>query len=92
MIALLEEERIRFIPRDANPPPVASHSPIEDYWSALKKAVYSGGWEAEDIEALKRRISAKVQSLLLKVIQNLFRTVKDRMRTCAEKGYLAVHR
>ena len=88
----LKEERIRFIPKEANPPAVASLRPIEDLWAALKKLVYEGGWEANDFDALKRRIAAKARLLPLEIILNLFRTVRERIHLCAENGYLAVHR
>ena len=59
----LRQERIRFVPKDANPPSVASLRPVEDFWAALKKAVYDGGWEATSFPALKRRIKQKARQL-----------------------------
>ena len=91
-LQLLRDENIKFIPKEANPPAVASLRPIEDLWAALKKAVYAGGWEADNFEQLKRQISAKACEIPLQRIINLFRTVRERIRTCAENGYFAVHR
>ena len=67
----LREENIRFIPKDANPPSVASLHPIEDFWAALKKEVYDGGWEATSMTALKRRITLKARQIPLPVILRL---------------------
>ena len=91
-LQLLEEEGIRTIPKDANPPAVASLRPIEDLWAYLKKLVYDGGWEADNFESLKRRISAKARLLPLQVILNLFNTIRERIDRCAKEGYFAVHR
>lgn len=88
----LREQNIKFVPKSANPPAVPSLRPIEDFWSALKREVYAGGWEASNFEELKRRISAKAHQMSLEVVWNLFRTLRERIHTCAEKGYWAVHR
>ena len=87
-----EENGIRYIPKDRNPPAVASLRPIEDYWSALKKAVYDGGWEADNFDALERRISVKAQQTPIETIVKLFHAVRERMRLCAENGYWKIHR
>ena len=71
---------------------MAFFRPIEDFWAALKKEVYGGGWEPEDFAQLKRRITAKARQIPLDVTLKLFRTVRERIQKCAEKGYLAVHR
>ena len=91
-LQFLEENNIRYVPKDANPPAVASLRPIEDYWSALKKAVYDGGWEAKSFPELKKRIQQKAREIPLETITRLFNTVKERMRICARDGYWAVHR
>ena len=71
---------------------MASLCPIEDLWAALKKEKYDSRWEAEDFAQLQQRILAKARQILLDVLLNLFRTVRDQIQKCAEKGYLAVHR
>ena len=40
------QQQIKFVPKKANPPCVASLRPIKDFWAALKKAVYDKGREA----------------------------------------------
>ena len=88
----LREENIRFVPKEANPPSVASLRPVEDFWAALKYKVYEGGWEAASIAQLKRRIRQKAQEIELPTILRLFHTVKQRLEICAQEGYWAVHR
>ena len=88
----LREEGIRFVPRDANPPSVASLRPVEDFWAALKHKVYKGGWEATTLRQLKRQIIQKAREIPLPTILRLFHTVKERLEICARDGYWAVHR
>ena len=71
---------------------MASLCPIEDFWAALKKEKKGSIWEAEDFAQLKQRILAKACQILLDVLLNLFRTVRDQIQKCAETGYLAVHK
>jgi hypothetical protein len=70
-LAFLQQEKIRFVPKDANPPSVASLWPVEDFWAALKKAVYDEGWEATSMSALKRRIKQKARQIPLPMILSL---------------------
>ena len=65
---------------------------MEDFWSALKKMVYDGGWEANSLAALKRRIKLKAREFLLPTVLRLFNTIKERLEICARQGYWAVHR
>ena len=76
-LAFLQQEKIRFVPKDANPPSVASLRSVEDFWAALKKAVYDEGWEATSMPALKRRIKQKARQIPLPTILRLFNTIKD---------------
>ena len=79
-LELLQSNNIWFIPKEANPPAVASLRPIEDFWSALKKRVYDEGWEAETFDQLKERIRRKAREIPMETIVKLFRTVKERKR------------
>ena len=76
-LAFLQQEKIRFVPKDANPPNVASLCLVEDFWAALKKAVYDEGWEATSMPALKLRIKQKARQIPLPTILRLFITIKD---------------
>ena len=40
----LKDKGIRYIPKYNNPPAVASLSPIEDLWAAVKKDKYGSRW------------------------------------------------
>ena len=88
----LKNKGISYILKHDNPSAVASLRPIEDFWAALKKEKYGSRWEAEDFAQLQQRILAKARQILLDVLLNLFRTVRDQIQKCAVKEYLAVHR
>ena len=44
--AWLNEQKVCFVPKVANPPNVSKVRPIEDFWSILVDKVYSGDWTA----------------------------------------------
>ena len=51
---------------------------VEEFWPALKKAVYDKKWEA-----LKRRIKEKAQQIPLPTIPWLLNIVKEQLAVCA---------
>ena len=73
MLALLQQQSICFVPKDANPPCVASLWLVEDFWAALRMAVYDGGLEATPIWKIKE----KARQSPLPMILCLFNTVKE---------------
>ena len=93
-LQFLREQGIRFVPKESNPPCIASLRPVEDFWAALKKQVYDEGWEATSMVILKQRIKRKAREIPLPTILRLFNTIRDRERLeiCARDGYWAVHR
>lgn len=61
--ALLRHLNVPFVQRQDNPPNLPQCRPIENFWSILKAAVYQGGWEAENISQLRRRIEKTLKKL-----------------------------
>lgn len=88
--ALLNTLAIPFVPKDANPPNLPQCRPIENFWAALKAAVYQGGWEATSVPQLKRRITACVKNIPLTSLQRDFASVRKRLRIVGQSGPLAV--
>ena len=79
---------IKFIPRKDNPPNVPHLRPIENYWAAVKRAVYAGGYRAKSLDALKQRIRSKIRGVDQQVIINLFRSIKSNIvKTAADGPY-----
>ena len=89
-LTFLWQQDTCFILKDAHSPCVASLRPLEDFWPALKKAVYEG-WEATSIPTLKRRIKEKAWQTPLPTILCLFNIVKEQLAVCARDGYWAVY-
>ena len=87
----LKDKGISYIPKYNNPSAVASLRPIKDLWATLKKEKYGSRWEAEDFAQLQQRVLAKARQILLDVLLNIFRTVRNRIQKYPEKGYSAVH-
>ena len=56
MTEWLIQHKIKFIPKQVNPPNIPKARPIEDFWSTLAGNVYEGGWEAKTELQLKRRV------------------------------------
>ena len=69
------------------PPNVPHLCPIENYWAALKRAVYAGGYQAKSLDALKRRNWAKIRKIDPQVIVNLFRSIKANLIKTADGAY-----
>ena len=82
---------IKFVPKEANPPCIASFWLIKDYWAALKKAFYDKGWEAISFPILKQKILQKICKVPLPIILRNIATIKKRLAICAQDGYWAIH-
>ena len=74
---------------EGEPPNVPHLRPIENYWAALKRAVYAGGYQAKSLDALKRRNWAKIREIDPQVIVNLFHSIKANLIETAEGPYAA---
>jgi transposase len=82
----LDENGINFVPEEKNPQNCPQARPIETFWSILEQMVYSGGWEAQNIDQLKRRIKNKLKEVDIKVVQAMFSDIRKQLRRIADKG------
>ena len=80
------QQRIKFVPKKANPPCVASLRPIKDFWAALKKAVYNKSCEAPSFPSLKGKIRQKAHKIFLSMVLRL-NTIKERLTICVLDEY-----
>ncbi|CAF3321807.1 unnamed protein product [Rotaria socialis] len=55
----LDDNEVQMVHKEWNPQNCPQPRPIETLWSILSDMVYEGGWEAETIDQLKRRINKK---------------------------------
>ena len=84
------QQRIKFVPKKANPPCIASLRPIKDFWVVLKKAVYNKGCESPS-PYLKGKIRQKAHKVSLSMVLRLFNTIKERLTICARDEHWAIY-
>ncbi len=70
-VEYLDENGIHFVSQQDNPQNCPHARPIETLWSILEQMVYAGGWEAKNIDQLKKRIAKKLNELDIKVVQTM---------------------
>ena len=59
---------------------------MEDFWGILKQAVYSGGWEAENHDQLKRRILYRLHRINKTMLYNMRKNLKSKLRQARDNG------
>ena len=88
-IVLFQENNIKFVPKDANPPNVPQLRPIEDIWLWVKREVYANGWEAANLEQLKRRVKKCLRKMNWEPIRKAILQIKSKLRKAADNGALS---
>lgn len=89
-IKWLEDKKIPFVPKTANPPNVPKARPIEDFWALLSRIVYDKGWEAKNQQELRKKIFKSIKKVDLNVVQKMMAGVKAKLRKMEEGGPLAI--
>ena len=69
-----------------NPQNCPQSRPIETLWSILKNMLYDQGWEAKNIDYLKRRIQQKIKEIDINVVQSMFSGIRKQLRKIADHG------
>ena len=69
-----------------NPQNCPQSKPIETLWSILKNMIYDQGWQATNIDHLKRRIQQKIKEIDINVIQSMFSGIRKQLRKIADHG------
>ena len=88
--AWLNEKRIPFVPKVANPPNVFKARSIEDFWSILADKVYSGGWMATNQEQLVNRIKSKLKKVDLDTVQTMMEGIRKKLRKIEDKKQFSI--
>lgn len=89
-LEFLQERNIPFVRKEENPPNMPQLRPVEKFWGLLKQEVYKGGWEAENLQQLKRRVRKCVREVNMEAVQGAFKGLKGKIRKAADKGGLSV--
>ena len=82
----MKEKNILFVPKSINPANTPEARPIEDFWSQFKRAVYAGGWQAENLDQLKKRIIYCYNKMDQSVFQALAQDTKKRLYNISKFG------
>jgi transposase len=86
VVNYLKELKVNFMPKKCNPANLPQVRPIEDYWAHLKRNVYAGGWRANNINQLVKRINVCLRKDDLKFVQKLALGVSRRLRNVIRHG------
>jgi hypothetical protein len=89
-LQVLRDLNIPFVEKECNPPNIPQCRPIENFWGSLKSKVYQGGWEAQSVPQLKRRIIKILKTMDQSSLREDFRTIKKRLRSLNRDGPLAI--
>ncbi|KAL4463556.1 hypothetical protein ABPG72_018811 [Tetrahymena utriculariae] len=84
----LNNSRINFVAKEENPPNVPEARPIENFWLHLKALVYKNGWEARNLDQLKRRIKQQLNLVDQQLIKNLMNSIPQRLKKIRRYGVI----
>jgi hypothetical protein len=81
----LNENEIQLVPIKFNPQNCPQSRPIETLWTIIDDMVYDKGWEARNIDQLKKRITTKLKETDIKLVQTMFLGIRKQLREIADK-------
>ncbi len=85
-IEFLNNQNIRFVPKQRNPTNLPQCRPIEDFFGELSSLVYSKGWKAKSIKQLKTRIRKCLKEMNTTGVQRACSKIRTKLRAVADKG------
>lgn len=86
VVQYLNENNIKFVPKERNPTNVPQCRPIEDFFGYLCRLVYAKGWSAKTIPQLERRIRSCLQKVDPNVVTAFASSVPKRLKKCGQSG------
>ncbi|CAF3391516.1 unnamed protein product [Rotaria socialis] len=82
----LDQNDVQFVHKELNLQNCPQARPIETLWPILKKMVYDEGWEAKTSNQLRRRIARKLKETDIKIVQQMFLSIRKQLRKIADTG------
>ena len=82
----MEQNGLKFVPKNENPPNAPQIRPIEKYWALLKQQTYAGNWSAKTPEQLESRIKRCAKLVPQETIMKMFDNLKDKVQKAARDG------
>jgi len=86
VLAYLKSENIDIVPKAINPANAPEVRPIEDFWTEIKRIVYDGAWEANNLEQLRNRINYAFKKVDMKRVHALGNASFTRVDTVRRHG------
>ena len=86
VLAYLESQNIEIVPKASNPANAPEMRPIEDFWTEIKRLVYDGGWEAENLAQLHNRIDYAFKKVNMERIHSLGKASLARVDSVRRHG------
>ena len=87
---LLQENEVKFLPKDRNPPNVPQIRPIERFWAHLKAKVYQPPYKPKSVDCLKERVKKMLKEFPPSYFERLMSGVGPKVRKAANRGVLSV--
>lgn len=78
-LEVYEENNIRYLDLNLNPPAMPQIRPIEIFWAHLKQKVYSGGWTAQTVHGLRERIYQMFKTFQPEYFARLFQNTREKI-------------
>ena len=88
--AWLNEQKVSFVPKVANPPNVSKARPIEEFWLILAGKVYSGDWMTTNQEQLVNKIKSQLKKIDLDTVQTMMEGIRKKLRKIEDKGPFSI--
>ena len=86
------ENDIDFVPYERNPTNLPQCRPIEDLWGYLVDLVYEGGWRAENLKQLRRRVNHCIKKVKIESVLASCASIRKNLRLVYQHGpYARVH-
>ena len=82
----IESENAEIAPKTSNPANAPEVRPIEDFWTEIKRIVYDGAWEANNLEQLRNRINYAFKKVDMKRVHALGNASFTRVDTVRRHG------
>lgn len=90
VLELLEKKKVKFLPKDRNPPNVSQVRPIETFWANLKRRMFEDGFKPNSVADLVKRAKQTIRSFDETYFERLMSSVGTKVRAAANRGPLSV--
>ena len=87
---LLQQQNIKVLPKERNPPNVPQVRPIETFWADLKRRMFENGFKPKTVDDLEKRAKKIIKNYPINYFERLMSGVGRKVRKAANRGPLSV--